>query len=218
VRKSKRLFDLLLAVVGLLLLFPLFVLIAIFIKIDGQGPIFFRQKRVGRGGKEFRIFKFRTMVTDAEHKGALLTVTGDPRITRVGRWLRKWKLDELPQLLNVIRGEMSFVGPRPEVPRYVKLYSDLQRRVLELTPGITDPASIAYRSENDLLAAVEDPERYYIEQVMPDKIRINLEYSQRATIWTDLLVILRTMGVLVHGDLQLGNRSSERQKQFLSGP
>jgi len=193
---AKRTFDLVAAGIGLVLLAPLLLLIAVAIRIDSPGPVFFRQERIGRGGRPFRIHKFRTMYVGAEHNGGQLTVGGDPRITRVGRVLRRYKLDELPQLIDVVQGTMSLVGPRPEVPRYVALYDEAQRKVLLLTPGITDVASIAYRNENELLSASDDPEREYIERIMPDKIRLNLEYARSATLTSDIKVILRTLGLL----------------------
>jgi len=192
VRRSKRLFDLFWSALGLLLLLPVFLGIALAIKLDDGGPVFFRQQRIGYRGRPFTMWKFRTMVVDAERRGGSLTVGRDPRVTRVGYWLRKTKLDELPQLWNVLKGEMSLVGPRPEVPRYVALYTEEQRRVLELVPGITDPASIRFRHESELLARSPDPERTYVEVVMPEKIRLNLEYAERATVWSDFLVILQT--------------------------
>lgn len=190
-----RIFDVLGAVLGLILLSPGLFLIAATIRLADGGPAFYRQVRVGRGGRPFRIWKFRTMVVDADRTGRVLTVGGDPRVTRLGAWLRRWKLDELPQLINVVTGEMGFVGPRPEVPRYVAFYTDSQRKVLELRPGITDLASIAYRDENDLLAARSDPEGYYIGTILPDKIRINLEYAAKAGLWRNLKVILATLGL-----------------------
>lgn len=195
-RRSKRLFDLAASATGLVLLSPLLLLIAGAIKLGDRGPIVFRQTRVGRGGRPFSILKFRTMVVDAERLGAQLTVGNDARITRVGRILRRTKLDELPQLLNVLRGEMSLVGPRPEVPRYVAMYTDEQRRVLSLLPGITDPASAEFVDESSLLAGVDDPERYYVEELMPRKLRTNLEYADRATLRDDVTTILSTIGVL----------------------
>lgn len=194
-----RVFDLAASTLGLVLLLPFLLLIALVIKLEGRGPVFFRQERVGRQGHAFRIWKFRTMVVDAERTGRLITVGEDGRITRTGAWLRRWKLDELPQLLNVLVGEMAFVGPRPEVPRYVALYSDGQRRVLELRPGITDLASIAYRNESELLESHEDPEAFYIERVMPDKIRINLDYAAHSSLWRNVKVILATLGLLSPG-------------------
>lgn len=190
-----RLFDLLGAALGLLLLSPALLLIAAAIRLTDGPPVFYRQVRVGRHGRPFRIWKFRTMVVDADRAGKPLTVGGDPRVTRTGAWLRRWKLDELPQLLNVVAGDMAFVGPRPEVPRYVDLYTESQRRVLELRPGITDLASIAYRNESDLLEGREDPEAHYIGTILPHKIRINLDYAARATFLKNIKVILATLGL-----------------------
>lgn len=190
---AKRCFDLFWSATGIVLLSPLFGLIALAIRLDDKGPALFRQERVGYRGKPFRMLKFRTMIVDAERMGKQLTVGRDPRITRVGYWLRKTKLDELPQLINVIRGEMSLVGPRPEVPRYVAAYDAEQRKVLDLRPGITDPASITYYDESDLLAGAPDPETMYLAEVMPEKIRINLEYARRANTLSDLVIILRTI-------------------------
>jgi lipopolysaccharide/colanic/teichoic acid biosynthesis glycosyltransferase len=189
----RRLIDLVAATAGLLIVSPLFALIAIAVKIDDGGPVFYRQERVGRGGQPFRMWKFRTMVKDADKQGPLLTVGRDRRVTRVGATLRKTKLDELPQLFNVITGEMTFVGPRPEVQRYVDLYTPEQRRVLALVPGITDEASIKHRHESEVLGRSEDPERTYVEEIMPEKIRINLEYAEHSTVASDLRVIMRTV-------------------------
>ena len=197
---AKRAFDLFWATVGLLMVWPLFLVVAVLIKLDDRGPVFFRQRRLGLLGKPFRMWKFRTMVVDAERCGSALTVGGDPRITRIGHWLRRTKFDELPQLFNVWRGEMSLVGPRPEVQKYVDLYSDDQRRVLALRPGITDLASVKYRNESAILADAQDPERTYIEKVMPEKIMINLEYASRASVWGDFCVILRTLGLWPRSD------------------
>lgn len=191
----KRTFDLFWATVGLLLLWPVFLMVGLLIKLEDRGPIFFRQRRIGWHGHPFRMWKFRTMVIDAELKGSTLTVGRDPRITRVGHWLRATKIDELPQLLNVWSGEMSLVGPRPEVQKYVDLYSVDQRQVLGLRPGITDLASVKYRRESELLATSSDPDRTYIEEIMPEKIRINLEYAAQASAWNDLRVILLTLGL-----------------------
>jgi lipopolysaccharide/colanic/teichoic acid biosynthesis glycosyltransferase len=192
-RPGKRVFDLTGALVGLAVLWPLFAVIALVVKASDGGPVFFRQDRVGYQGRRFRMWKFRTMEPRAHSAGIQLTVAGDPRITRVGRWLRRLKLDELPQLLNVLAGEMSLVGPRPEVPRYVATYTPEQRRVLELVPGVTDVSSIAYRRENQLLAEANDAERTYIEDILPEKIRLSLEYAAGANVWSDFLVILRTI-------------------------
>ena len=192
-KTSKRLFDLFWASLGLALIWPVLVLIAIMVKCGDGGPVFFRQERVGRDGKLFRVWKFRTMITEAEKRGKQLTVGSDPRITRVGHLLRRLKLDELPQLFNVLVGQMSFVGPRPEVPGYVELYTPEQKRILELVPGVTDPASIKYLDENDLLTEAADPERYYVEHIMPDKIRTSLEYGDRATVWSDFMIMVKTL-------------------------
>src|SRR5262249_23330625 len=181
-----------------MLLWPLLLVVAILITANDGRPVLFLQERVGYQGKHFRILKFRTMLVSGEMGAVPLTVGRDPRITRVGAWLRKTNLDELPQLINVVLGQLSLVGPRPEVPRYVALYPPEQRRVLDLMPGITDLASIRYRDESELLGAATDAERTYIERIMPEKIRLNLEYAARATVWSDLVVILKTVGILFH--------------------
>lgn len=197
---AKRIFDLIFTVPGLIVLLPFFVLMALWIKLDSKGPVFYRQERVGRHGKIFKIYKFRTMVENADKIGRAITIGDDPRITKSGRFLRKYKIDELPQLINVVKGEMSLVGPRPEVNKYVSLYTSEQKEVLNLIPGITDPASIKYRNENILLAASldtygasYDPEQVYIQEIMPDKIRINLEYASKATLLTDFGIIIKTI-------------------------
>lgn len=192
-KRSKRIVDITLALVGLTVCLPIFIVISVCIKLDDGGPVFFMQERVGRGGKLFNIVKFRTMRLNADRVGPAITIGADPRITRVGSWLRKTKLDELPQLWNVLVGQMSFVGPRPEVPQYVRYYNSEQRKVLNLVPGITDPASIKYRNESEILAQSQDPIRTYVEQIMPDKIKINLQYARTATIWTDLKLIVVTV-------------------------
>ena len=192
-RVSKRVCDLVLAGPALLLLAPLLALLALWVKLDSRGPVFFRQTRVGRRGRPFRIFKFRTMVVAAEQLGAQLTIGQDKRITRSGYFLRRYRLDELPQLLNVLLGEMSLVGPRPEVPRYVACYSESERAILELTPGITSQASLTYLGESELLAQQAEPEQFYLAEVMPAKIRTDLAYAQRATVLTDLGVIAQTV-------------------------
>jgi lipopolysaccharide/colanic/teichoic acid biosynthesis glycosyltransferase len=191
--RAKRTLDLVGAGAGVLLLSPLFVLVALLVKVEDRGPVFFRQERVGYRGRLFRIWKFRTMVCDAEARGLPVTVGRDPRVTRVGACLRRLKLDELPQLFNVLVGHMTLVGPRPEVPRYVASYSAEQRRVLELVPGVTDEASIRYVAESALLAAALDPERVYLSEIVPDKIRLNLAYAAHATVWSDVRVILATL-------------------------
>lgn len=194
----KRLLDIVASLLGILLLSPAFLLIAIVIKVGSRGPVFFRQTRIGRDSTPFRIFKFRTMVVEAERKGLQLTVgNGDPRITGAGSVLRALKLDELPQLFNVLVGDMSLVGPRPEVPRYVQLYDDRQREVLRVRPGITDPASLAFRDENALLGGEADPEAAYVQKLMPAKLDINLAYLESRTFGSDLAVIFRTLGCMV---------------------
>jgi lipopolysaccharide/colanic/teichoic acid biosynthesis glycosyltransferase len=195
---AKRLFDLVAATIGLLLLALPLGLIALAIRLDSPGPVFFRQPRVGLGGRPFRIHKFRTMVDAPAAPGSLLTVGRDPRITRVGAWLRDRRLDELPQLIDVLAGEMSLVGPRPEVPRYVAMYSEAMKiRVLSVRPGITDPASLAFRDEAGLLAAAADPEREYVEVILPRKLALQAAYAERANWATDLGVILRSLRVLL---------------------
>lgn len=189
----KRIFDLVFSIAGLILLSPVFLIISLLIKIDSKGPVFYRQLRVGKNNSDFRLLKFRTMKTDSDKNG-LLTVGGrDARITGAGYYLRKFKIDELPQLLNVAAGEMSFVGPRPEVRRYVDLYDDEQRKVLNVLPGITDVASIKYRNENELLEKSEDPESYYIDNIMPDKLKLNLDYIEQRSFTNDLKVIFKTI-------------------------
>lgn len=193
----KRLFDVIASGLGLVCLSPLFAILAIWIKCDSKGPVFYRQVRVGRGNRDFRLFKFRSMRPDADKLG-LITVGGhDPRVTRSGYYIRKYKLDEFPQLINVFLGDMSLVGPRPEVRKYVEMYTPEQMRVLSVRPGITSLASIRYRNENEILAEAEDPDRCYIEQVMPDKLKIDLEYVDRASLLTDIRLIFSTFKEIV---------------------
>jgi lipopolysaccharide/colanic/teichoic acid biosynthesis glycosyltransferase len=189
---TKRIFDFCFALIGITILLPIFVAIAIWIKLDSPGSILFRQTRIGQFGREFTIYKFRTMVDNAEALGKQITATNDQRITRSGKLLRKYKLDELPQLFNVLKGEMSFVGPRPEVPQYVALYTGEQRQVLKVRPGITDLASIHFRNEGELLANVQNPEETYIQKIMPYKLELNRNYIHRASLGFDLLLILQT--------------------------
>ncbi len=190
---AKRLFDICFAVIGLLVLSPVLALIALLVKWSDRGPVFFLQERVGQGGALFWIWKFRTMRAGTDKAGPGITKDGDPRITVVGRWLRKTKLDELPQLWNVLRGDMSFVGPRPEVPRYVAYYTPAQRAVLQLKPGITDRATLAFRHEEDLLAQAADVEAFYVAHCLPKKIEMNLQYGRQANLWSDIQVIVRTV-------------------------
>jgi len=189
----KRLFDIFCSGCGLLCLSPLFLITAIWIKLDSKGPVFYRQVRVGRGNRDFRIFKFRSMAVNSDKHG-LITIGGhDSRVTRAGYFIRKYKIDELPQLINVFTGDMSFVGPRPEVRKYVDLYTQEQLHVLDVRPGITDAASIKYRNENDLLAGQSDPEQYYIDIIMPDKLQINLNYVANHSFWGDIRLIIETL-------------------------
>jgi len=188
----KRLFDILFSLVLIILLLPLFFFISFWIIFDSSGGIIFKQKRVGLLGKEFFIYKFRTMRPDDGSQLQITVGSRDPRITKVGYYLRRYKLDELPQLFNVLKGDMSVVGPRPEVPKYVALYNDEQRAVLSVKPGITDLASIQYFEESDLIAMSDRPEETYIETIMPEKLRLNLEYIQRASLMMDIKIILKT--------------------------
>ena len=193
----KRLFDILASGLGLVVLSPLFAVLAVWIKADSRGPVFYRQTRVGRDNKDFRLFKFRSMRPDSDKLG-LITVGGhDPRVTRSGYYIRKYKLDELPQLINVFKGDMSLVGPRPEVRKYVDMYTPAQMRVLSVRPGITSLASIRYRNVNDILAVADDPDRCYVEKVMPDKLAIDLEYVGRATLWNDIRLIFSTFKEII---------------------
>lgn len=193
----KRLFDLLFAALGLLLLTPLLLAVALWVMCDSPGPAFFCQQRVGRAGKLFHIYKFRTMHQRAEAHGPAITIGADARITRAGYWLRRTKVDELPQLLNVLLGEMSLVGPRPEVPHYVTLYPDnLRELVLSVRPGITDRASIEFRNESTLLGQSSAPERTYVEQILPIKLRYAAEYALSHTLWVDLKIIVKTVSAL----------------------
>jgi lipopolysaccharide/colanic/teichoic acid biosynthesis glycosyltransferase len=189
----KRIFDIAAACCGLIVLAPLFFLIAFLIKLDSPGPVFFRQERIGKGFRPFRIYKFRTMVHDAPQRGGLITIGADPRITRVGRILRASKLDELPQLINVLKGEMSFVGPRPEVCQYVELFRQDYAEILTVRPGITDLASLHYRHESELLAQADNPEAEYITRVLPEKIRLAKAYLKQSSLGFDVAVIFKTL-------------------------
>ena len=195
---AKRIFDLVFVIPGLLILSPVFLVIALLIKRDSDGPVLFKQERAGLHGKPFKVLKFRTMVVDAEKKGAKVTTGGDPRITPSGHWLRKYKLDELPQLINVLKGEMSLVGPRPEVPEYVEFYTDKQKQtVLSVPPGITDIASIEFRNENELLAGSKDPVKDYKEKVLPIKLSYYEQYVKERSLWLDFKLILKTIVAIV---------------------
>ncbi|MGP1620908.1 MAG: sugar transferase [Candidatus Cryptobacteroides sp.] len=193
----KRIFDIIASGLGLLLLSPLFVIIAIWIMLDSKGPVFYRQVRVGRHNKDFKIFKFRSMCQGAD-KGSLVTIGGrDPRITRSGYFIRKYKIDELPQLINVLLGDMSLVGPRPEVRHYVNYWTKEQMRVLDVRPGITDPASIRFRNENELMQKADNPEEYYINVIMQEKIKLYLEYVANASFLYDIKLIFETFKVVI---------------------
>lgn len=194
----KRAFDIIASGLGLIVLSPLFLILAIWIKLDSKGPVFYRQVRVGLHNKDFRIFKFRSMRVGAD-KGSLVTIGGrDPRVTRSGYWIRKFKLDELPQLINVFLGDMSLVGPRPEVRHYVDYWTPDQMRVLDVRPGITDPASIKFRNENELMEKAGDPEKYYIEVIMQEKIKLYLEYVNNHSFWGDIGLIFKTFWTIVN--------------------
>ena len=188
----KRIFDITLSLFGLIILLPFMLIIAILIKIDSKGSVFFKQVRVTKNGREFKIFKYRTMRVGSD-KYSQITVGKDSRITKVGDFLRKYKLDEIPQLINVLIGDMSLVGPRPEVPKYVALYTEEQREILKVRAGITDYASIEFSNENDILANETDPEKAYIEKIMPRKIELNKKYLSEISIMTDIKIILLTI-------------------------
>lgn len=187
-----RFFDIIFSFVGLIILSPVLLFICLWVKFTSRGPVFYKQKRVGLGGKEFLLYKFRSMYVNADKRG-LLTVGKDTRITSSGYYLRKYKLDELPQLFNVLTGNMSIVGPRPEVKKYVDLYTDEQKKILNVRPGITDLASIKYKNENDLLHTQSDPEQYYIAHIMPEKIRLNREYIENQNVINYLKIIFLTL-------------------------
>ncbi|NCB84921.1 MAG: sugar transferase [Bacteroidia bacterium] len=189
-----RFFDILLSCIGLIVLFPIFLMLSIWIKLDSKGPVFYKQNRVGRNNVDFLLYKFRSMITDADKKGLLITVGGkDPRITKSGYFIRKYKLDELPQLINVFMGDMSLVGPRPEVRKYVDMYNDEQRKVLSIRPGITDYASIEYMDENRILGESQDPEKSYVEVIMPEKIKLNMKYIENQSLGEYIKIIFMTI-------------------------
>lgn len=193
----KRLFDIVASTLGLIVLSPLFLVLAVWIKADSKGPVFYRQTRVGWHNKDFRIFKFRSMRVGSD-RGSLVTIGGrDPRITKSGYYIRKYKLDEFPQLINVLIGDMSLVGPRPEVRHYVDYWTPEQMRVLDVRPGITDPASIKFRNENELMAQADDPEQYYINVIMQEKLRLYLEYVDNQSFLYDLRLIFATLRVVI---------------------
>lgn len=193
----KRTIDFIAALLGLIILFPFFFVIGISIKLNSSGSVFYLQKRVGKDMKLFKLFKFRTMRLDADKLTAITVGARDPRITTVGYFLRKFKIDELPQLINVLMGEMSLVGPRPELEKFVKLYNQEQRKVLSVKPGITDYASIEFRNENEMLEGKQDPVGFYISDIMPVKLRMNLKYLESHSLWVDLTIIFKTIFLII---------------------
>jgi len=210
----KRTYDVVFAALGLLILSPLLLLIAIVVKLSDGGPVFFLQRRIGQHGRPFWIWKFRTMVVGADKHGLSVTKAGDRRVTAVGRILRTTKLDELPQLWNVLHGEMSLVGPRPEVPGYVERYTPEQRQVLNLKPGMTDLASLEFRREEELLRNVADTERFYLEYCLPKKIELNLDYNRCANLWHDTRIIL--LSLIPLGSRKIAMGKGHELKQELS--
>ena len=196
-RMIKRLFDFIFSLSGLVIVSPLIAVIAVVVKVESPGPVLYKGARAGKAGKPFRILKFRTMVVDAEEIGGPSTADDDPRITKVGKFIRKYKLDELPQLINVLKGEMSFVGPRPEVPIEVETYNDEERRILNVKPGITDYASMTFHNEGEILKGSSDPHQAYREKIRPGKIRLALKYVDEQSFWVDLKIIIQTIIALV---------------------
>lgn len=193
----KRIFDIIASGCGLLVLSPLFIILAIWIKIDSKGPVFYKQIRVGQYNKDFMLYKFRSMRVGSDKKGLITVGNRDSRITKSGYFIRKYKLDEFPQLINVLIGDMSLVGPRPEVRKYVELYTEEQLHVLDVKPGITDLASIRYRNENEILEKAENPDEYYTNVVMQDKLKINIEYVANHSFWYDISLIFKTFWAIV---------------------
>ncbi|MDB9961283.1 sugar transferase [Oceanihabitans sp.] len=193
----KRLFDIIFSFIGLIILLPILLIIAIGIKIESKGAVFYRQTRVGRHNQDFKIFKFRTMFVGSDNKGLLTLGDNDNRVTKIGYYLRKYKLDELPQLINVFIGNMSFVGPRPEVRKYVDYYSEEDLQIFKIKPGITDYASIAFRNEAELLKAAADPEKLYVEDIMPKKIALNKKYINNNSLIADIKIIIKTILIII---------------------
>ena len=189
----KRLFDITASFFGILILSPLLIFISLWVGLSSKGGVFYKQIRVGKNNKDFKLYKFRSMRVNSDKQGLLTVGSKDSRITKGGYFIRKYKIDELPQLFNVLKGDMSFVGPRPEVRRYVDLYSEEQMKVLSVRPGITDPASIKYRNENDILSSASNPEQYYIQHIMPDKLKINIDYINTRTFIKDSKIIFQTI-------------------------
>ena len=189
----KRLFDLIFSILGLMFLSPLFLIFSILILIDSKGNVFYIQQRVGKNSKDFKLFKFRTMAENSDKAGLLTIGNDDNRITNIGSWLRRYKLDELPQLINIFIGDMSFVGPRPEVRKYVDLYNYGQLKVLAIKPGLTDYASLKYINESEILASYSDPEKAYIDKIMPEKLALNLQYIKQQSFLTDIKILAKTV-------------------------
>lgn len=189
----KRLFDITASFFGIIILSPLLIFIGLWVRLSSKGGVFYKQIRVGKNNKDFKLYKFRSMRVNSDKQGLLTVGSKDSRITKAGYFIRKYKIDELPQLFNVLKGDMSFVGPRPEVRRYVDLYSEEQMKVLSVRPGITDPASIKYRNENDILSSASNPEEYYIQHIMPDKLKINIDYINTQTFIKDIKIIFQTI-------------------------
>lgn len=207
----KRIFDIVLSLLILIITSPFFLLLAIAIKLDSPGPVFYRQVRVGLYGQDFRIFKFRTMVQNADKMGLSLTTGKDPRITRVGRLIRKCRLDEFSQILNVLKGDMSLVGPRPEVRKYVEAYEQEAFATLLIRPGITAPASIYFRNEDELLEGASDPETVYIEKILPKKCRLNLQYMERITVFRDIRILFQTVAAVFYKKGDKASQNPERE-------
>lgn len=205
----KRLFDITFSLIGLMLTWPILLVLAIWIKLESRGPVFYRGVRVGRHGKTFRIFKFRTMVMNADKIGGPSTANDDPRITKVGAFIRRSKFDELPQFINVLMGDMSFVGPRPEVQHYVDMYTEEEKAILNVRPGITDWASIWNPDEGAILAGSPDPEKTYMEKIRPEKLRLQLKYAREHNCWIDIKIIVETIWVII-----FGRDNSLKKEQF----
>jgi lipopolysaccharide/colanic/teichoic acid biosynthesis glycosyltransferase len=193
----KRMFDILISSIGVLLLAPFLILIAIWVKLDSKGPVLYIQERVGKDGRMFPLLKFRTMHVNSDRLTPITVGKRDPRVTRAGSFLRKWKLDELPQLINVVKGDMSLVGPRPELKKFVDLYTETQRKVLSVRPGLTDYASIEFRHESEMLEGKDDPVEYYVKEILPAKLALNLKYVERQSLLRDIAIIFKTVLAVV---------------------
>lgn len=207
----KRLFDIIFSLIGLIASAPLFLIISALIKLESRGPIFYRGIRIGRFGKHFKMFKFRTMVVNADKIGGACTADDDFRLTKIGRFIRKYKIDELPQFINALKGEMSFVGPRPEVPFYVNMFSEKEKAILSVKPGITDWASLWNPDEGAILAWSVDPEKTYMEKIRPEKLRLQLKYVRERSFWVDLKILIQTLS-LVFRQARSANKLKEQIK------